>query len=121
MGSPRRRNQDCRFACGGPAFCRQALVSVVNLFQSVVPSFHKRFGRKLILFFVLSDFLYMVRTDAENGIIMVESSVAIDHVRAHYSMKNVNIMHIINRTFDMELIEVRHGHYHRPAIDNAHK
>ena len=52
----------------------------------------------------------MVGSDAKDCVVVIKCAEAIDHMGTHHRMKDIHMICIVNRSLDMKLIEIWHGH-----------
>ena len=59
----------------------------------------------------------MVGTDAQDGVVGVEGSLAIDQVGADHRVEDVHVVHRMDRSLEVEGFEIGKGHDHHVGVD----
>jgi hypothetical protein len=83
---------------------------LVNFFKSGIPVLQQALRLQPVEVFCASDFFLMVWSGAKDGVKMVQRSRAVSKVCAHQRMENEDVICIVDRSPDMELVKVGHSH-----------
>jgi hypothetical protein len=94
--SPRGRNEDNLLVRLRRLLANILLIVLIDAFETVVAGFYERFWGKVIKLLMPTDLFNVVRSGAENAVIMVERAIPVHHVSADKSMNDINIMYGID-------------------------
>ena len=94
--SPRGRNKNSLPVSLRRLLANIFLIVLIDALERVVAGFYERFWGKVIKLLMLANLFNLMRSGAENSIIMVKRAIPVHHVSADKSMKDINVMYGID-------------------------
>src|SRR5262245_23916503 len=74
-------------------------------------------GRQALELLAPAELRHVVRTRAEETLVMVVGVFVVDHVRAAHAVEDVEIVHGVNRSLQLEVVQIEHGQDHEICLE----